>query len=151
MLPTKPTMSVETSGDRLWAPEGASEAALFGSVVCSRSNIHFLYYRNAEILQQSQPYPMVVRISVSCVFPFLSAFRSFWCRQDHSQHGPRGVPGVPWHSLLHPGWRQHPPGAEQEPGLQPGRPRGEHQTYRRGGPAVCWCRAGLHRQLHLSL
>lgn len=72
-------------------------------------------------------------------------------REDHREHGFRGAPGLSRHPLLHFGWGQHPSGAEQKPGLQPRGPRREHPAYCWGGAAVCWRRAGVHRQLHFSL
>lgn len=71
--------------------------------------------------------------------------------EDHREHGFRGVPGLPRHPLLHPGWGQHSSGAEQKPGLQPRGPWREHPAHCWGGAAVCWCRVGVHRQLHFSL
>lgn len=72
-------------------------------------------------------------------------------REDHREHGFRGVPGLSRHPLLHFGWGQHPSGAEQKPGLQPRGPRREHPAHCWGGAAVCWRRAGVLGQLHFSL
>lgn len=81
----------------------------------------------------------------------LLSSRFVWCREDHREHGFRGVLGLSRYPMLHFGWGQYPSGAEQEPGLQPRGPRREHPAHCWGGAAVCWRRAGLHRQFHFSL
>lgn len=128
-------MSVEAREGKSWAPVEASGAAPSGSPVATT---------NLLVALRSP------RAGFTVLTGLLPPVRFVRCRKDDHQFCAGGVPGHPRHPLLLPGRRQRPSRPEQEPGLLFRRPRGEHPPYRRGGQAVCGCRAGVRHQFHFS-
>lgn len=48
--------------------------------------------------------PRLLVLTSQVEFVWTVPSRIVWGREDDREHGSGGVPGLPWHSMLHSGW-----------------------------------------------
>ena len=77
--------------------------------------------------------------------------RSFWCRQNHNQYGPRRLPVSTRYSFLHARWRQHENRAQSKLKFHSRGPRGEYPPCQRSRQAVCRLRHDLSHSFYQPL
>lgn len=77
--------------------------------------------------------------------------RSFWCRKNHNQYGPRRLPVSTRYPFLHAGWRQHENRAQSKLKFHSRGPRGEYPPCQRSRQAVCRLRHDLSYSFYQPL